>query len=100
MHPITALTQSEAKTLILARFRMLECGRNFRGTSPEMCTVCNENDDESHRLNSCPRFKHVNLCNSNVKVKFSDVYSDDVETVRNTIRSIMKVWNVRNGGMN
>ena len=100
MYPITELNQLEAKTLILARFRMLECGKNFRGTSPELCTTCNEIDDESHRLNSCPRFRHTNLCEAAEKVEFSDVFSNDFETVKNTLKAITKVWNIRSGGMN
>ena len=99
MYPINTLNQIEAKTLILARFRMLECGKNFRGTLPEICTVCKEVDDESHRLNLCSRFAQTNLCNSTEKVDFSDIYSDNVDTVKNILRVIMKVWNTRNGGM-
>ena len=85
MYPIAALNQIEAKTLILARFRMLECGKNFRGTSPETCSECNEIDDESHRLNSCSRFRQTNLCNSSEKAEFTDVYSNDIETVKNIL---------------
>ena len=100
MYPIAALNQIEAKTLILARFRMLECGKNFCGTSPEMCSECNEIDDESHRLNSCSRFRQTNLCNTSEKAEFTDVYSDNIETVKNILYVIMKVCNTRNGGMN
>ena len=100
MYPITSLNQIEAKTLIVARFHMLECGKNFRGTSPVTCTVCNEIDDESHRLNFCSRFKQTNLYDASEKVEFSDVFSDNVETVRNILKTIMKVWNIRSGGMN
>ena len=100
MQPLTSLNQVEAKTLVLARFRMLECGKNFRGMSPEICTNCNKTDNEHHRLNLCSRFRHTNLCDSNEKVAFADVLSDDAEKVKNILKVIMKVWNIRHGGMN
>ena len=99
MHPATFMSQIEVKALILSRFRMLECGKNFRGKYPETCSECDVLDDEDHRLNNCSRFKMTNLCNSIEKVVFSDVFSEDVETVKATLKAIMKVWNVRNGGM-
>ena len=100
MHPVTVLNQLETKALILARFRMLECGKNFRGKFSELCTECNLIDDETHRLNFCPRFKMTNQCESTEKFVYSDVFSDDVESVKTIIKAIMKVWNIKHGGMN
>ena len=36
----------ETKTLMIARYRMLECGKNFRGSINGTCNICNEIDDE------------------------------------------------------
>ena len=41
-------TKHEAKALLIARFGMLECGKNFKGTMRETCDVCKVNDDENH----------------------------------------------------
>ena len=92
----------ETKTLIIARFGMLECGKNFKGTMNEICNVCKVTDNENHRLNDCPSHKKVNLFNTENRVDFSDVFSADVNVLRPIIKEIEKVWNVRNahGSMN
>ena len=74
---------------------MLECGKNFKGSMRETCNVCNEYDDENHRLNFCKRFNDINLSNSDRKVNFKDVYSTDIEVIKRVITQIEKVWNVK-----
>ena len=54
-------------------------------------------DNENHRLNSCPIFRHLNLCDEVEKVKFDDIYSDDLDVVKQITEKIRKVWNVSNG---
>ena len=73
MDPIKRLSRCEAKLLILARFHMLECGKNFKGTLPEICPSCDVTDDEQHRLNYCTRFNEINLSDKLTKVNFDDV---------------------------
>ena len=94
--------KKETKTLIIARFGMLECGKNFKGTMKEHCSTCDEVDDENHRLNYCPRFRNVNLLDSQQRTEFTDIFSTDANIVRATIKQIEKVWNVTNahGNMN
>ena len=94
--------KQETKTLITARFGMLECGKNFKGTMREMCNTCNVIDDEDHRLNYCERFKNINLFDTQPKVAFSDVFSTDMIIVRAIMKHIEKVWNVTtaHGNMN
>ena len=48
-------TKSKTKTIILARYGMLECGQNFSGTQNKQCDNCKCIDDESHRLNYCTK---------------------------------------------
>ena len=48
---ILNLSKHETKTLVIARFGMLECGHNFKGTLKETCDQCHCLDDETHRLN-------------------------------------------------
>ena len=97
MEPISKLNRHEAKVLILARFHMLECGKNFKGTLPEICPMCHVTDNEQHRLNYCIRFKNTNLCNHVNKLNFDDVYQSDLTIVKNAIQHIEKVWNLKTG---
>ena len=46
--------KQKTRTIFLAQNGMLECGRNFKGTIPEICPDCNETDDEQHRLSVVP----------------------------------------------
>ena len=59
-HEIQKMTKLEAKTLIIARYGMLECGKNFGGTHGGECSECNTYDDENHRLNDCKKWKELN----------------------------------------
>ena len=99
---ILLCNKQETKTLITARFGMLECGKNFKGTMSETCNRCNVVDDENHRLNDCPIHKNVNLFETQHKVDFNDVFSTNINILRPVLKEIEKVWNVRNahGSMN
>ena len=76
---------------------MLECGKNRKGTIPELCPLCNVLDDESHRLNECSKWANPNR----EKVDFCGVYNDDIHTVNAVVNVIEKVWETRfaNGKM-
>ena len=95
-------TKQETKTLIIARFGMLECGYNFKAGMSEECNQCSVLDNEDHRLNYCVKFKGFNYCNSSEKVNFEDIYSNDMPTLRKTIPLIERVWNTKcaHGTMN
>ena len=99
---IVQLTKQETKTLIIARFRMLECGRNFKGTMKEICDTCGCADDEEHRLNSCIKFVDINYHDNIDKISFETIFSRDPDTLRLIINRVAKVWNVctGNGSMN
>ena len=88
--------------MLIARFSMLECGKNFKGTKSTTCGKCNEYDDEKHRINYCCNFRTINQFDHNTKVNFDLVYSDDIETLKEILPKISEVWNVRNanGSMN
>ena len=94
--------KQETKTLMIARFGMLECGKNFKGSMRETCSKCDVIDDENHRLNHCAIYRNVNLFDTQQKIDFFDVYSTDVNTVKTAIKHIENVWNVTNahGSMN
>ena len=99
---ILLCTKQETKTLIIARFGMLECGYNFKAGMSEECNQCSVLDNEDHRLNYCVKFKGFNYCNSSEKVNFEDIYSNDMPTLRKTIPLIERVWNTKcaHGTMN
>ena len=94
--------KQETKTLMIARFGMLECGKNFKGSMRETCSKCDVIDDENHRLNHCTIYRNVNLFDTQQKIDFFDVHSTDVNTVKTAIKHIENVWNVTNahGSMN
>ena len=99
---IKGFSKKECRTLIIARYGMLECGKNFRGTMNERCITCDTIDNEEHRLNHCIKFRTINYLDDDQKVPFQSVFSDNVEEVKATLSRILKVRNVTNGrgGMN
>ena len=55
------MTKKETKTVMTARYSMLECGKNFKGTVKIECQTCGVTDDESHWLHACTRWEGKNL---------------------------------------
>ena len=90
------------KTTMIARFRMLECGTNYKGTHNHICTACNVIDDEEHRLNHCSLWRDTNCYDDDEKINFESIYSNDVNVLRSIIPKIESVWNTRtaHGTMN
>ena len=90
------MTKNETKTIMTARYGMLECGKNFKGTVERECHSCGVADDESHRLNICSKWEGKNLVGKDEKVNFQDVYSDNIQTLRKIVPHIQTLWNVKN----
>ena len=88
---------NKRQTLITARFRMQQCGRNFKGTIKENCDTCGCVNDEEHRFNSCIRFVNTNYHDDEDGIKFDTIFSSNPDTLRLVINRISKVWNVRTG---
>ena len=84
--------KQKAKTVILARHGMLECGTNYKGTMPKNCKSCLIKDDENHRLNECTSFNETNWANSNEKIDFDTIYSNDNATLTCIIERLESVW--------
>ena len=82
---------------MIARYGMLECGKNFKGSANEICPKCNIKDDENHRLNNCIRWRTKNLYDADISVDFGNIHSNDISVLKVIIPYIQKVWNVRNG---
>ena len=95
-------TKQETKTLMITRFGMLECGKNFRGSIEQSCKNCKCIDDENHRLNYCIRWRDINLYDCNEKVDLNIIYSDSLRDLKPILSKIETVWNTKNayGTMN
>ena len=87
-HEIHNLTKQETKTIIISRFRMLECGVNFKNSNSVICTICKVTDNEDHRLNYCARFKTTNNYEQAEKVNFDDMFSTDTDVLKQVIARI------------
>ena len=82
---------------MIARYGMLECGRNYKGTMSEFCNQCSCLDDEEHRLNVCLKFETINFCKDPVKLSFHVVYKENLDDLRLIMHRIANVWNVSAG---
>ena len=94
---ITSSNKVDSKTIILARCGMLECGKNFKGTIPEICRECGEEDDESHRLNRCILWKHLKFSETAEEIDFGEIYDNDRKKLSPVIKSIQNVWEMHYG---
>ena len=65
---ILSCTKQETKTIVIARFGMLECGRNFKGSNSITCNESSTVDDEEHRLNYCKKFRAMNYYDYEQKI--------------------------------
>ena len=55
LNEIKNLSKNETRTLMMARYGMLQCGKNYGGSMQSICSDCNCLDDENHRLNFLPQ---------------------------------------------
>ena len=92
---IIQCTKYETKTIIIARFGMLACGKNYKGSMSEMCGTCNVIDDENHRLNFCSKYRETNLYDNTEKKDFAKIFSHDIDILRDILPKIQKVWNTK-----
>ena len=79
-HPFIAKNQTIifTRALIMGRYGMLECANNFfTKYGSKQCRQCKVIDDETHRINYCPKWQGINMTNSHDKVDFSGIYSDN-----------------------
>ena len=95
------LNKQRTRTIMFARTRMLQCGRNYKGTMPELCENCKSPDDENHRLNHCSIWQETNNYSSMNKSEFSYIYSEESNMLNHMIEQIENVWDMRftNGRM-
>ena len=94
-------TKLKARTIIISRHGMLECGTNYKGTMSETCHTCGVIDNEDHRLNYCSVYSDTNQANHLTKFKFEDIHVDSDDILKPILNHIENVWDFRytNGRM-
>ena len=99
---IMLCTKQETKSILISRFAMLDCGKNFKGSYGELCRECQTVDNENHRLNHCIKFRDINHYDSITNIDFELIFSNDVGVLRGILPEILKTWNLHNanGTMN
>ena len=95
-YTILRTSKQETKSIIMARYGLLECGKNFKGTIREICETCCCLDDEAHRLNMCVKWKDTNLFESTSKLNYDLIYSNILDEIRSVMTQINKIWDTRN----
>ena len=70
---ILHMTKQDTKTLIMARYGMLDCGMNFKGTMSATCNQCSLPDNEQHRMNVCPKWDSLRVTEFNNETEFDDI---------------------------
>ena len=90
-----AINKHETRTLIMARYGMLKCGRNQGGSIKKICDLCNVLDDEEPRLNECTKW--ANNKDEPEKIPFEQIYSSDLGSLREILYRITPIWNTKNG---
>ena len=90
--------KQRSRTIFLAQNHMLECGNNMKGTMNGQCTVCNEIDDEQHRLVACKKWSDLR---TNDEARFQDIYSEDIDVLNHLLKDIDTLWDTKftNGRM-
>ena len=94
-------TRQETKSILIARFGMLECGQNYKGSLDTLCRLCKTIDNESHRLNECLKYKtnkqpptsHTNSSPLTPYVNFDDIHSCDKNAISPLLTKIEALWN-------
>ena len=94
-------TKNESKTILMARYGMLQCGTNFKGTMNPTCQTCIVLDNEYHRLNCCPIWNTPDEIEMKDDIDFNLIYSPDINVIRPIIKEIDRLWNTKcaNGSM-
>ena len=94
---IITTNKLQARTIIIARNGMLECGKNFKGTLNETCLTCNKTDNEQHRLTECAKWTNESNQETAEGIVFNDIYSQDDQTLKRIIIQIQNLWELRYG---
>ena len=76
---------------------MLQCAANFsNGYGGKECGRCKVEDNESHRINDCVEWKHINLKNSDESIDYELIHSENEEESLKVVRQIISMWDLGN----
>ena len=82
----------------MGRYGMLDCKSNFSmGYGGKKCIECDIVDDETHRMNDCPKYRDVNLYEQSEKIDFEKIYSDEMTEAMTVVDVILAVWDLEHG---
>ena len=83
------------RAVIMGRYGMLKCRANFSSSFKDKnCPSCKMIDDENHRINQCSLFRKSNLYDSENKIQYDWIYSDDLNDVLKVVKIILKMWDL------
>ena len=53
-------------------------------------------DNEQHRINDCPVWSMINLCNDSESIDYNQIYSNDEAESRKVVDQILAMWDLGN----
>ena len=76
---------------------MLQCAANFsNGYGGKNCRKCGVVDNEAHRINDCPEWGEINLVNSDEKVDFDLIHSENETESKKVVLHMLAMWDLGN----
>ena len=87
-----------ARAYMMGRYGMLMCASNYSMIfGGKMCATCEVIDDKNHRVNYCILWSATNLYNSEEKIDFQSIYSNDGYESARVVQRILMMWDLGNG---
>ena len=97
-NPIIKLDKIRARCIIMGRYGMLNCARNYKTKyKTDICPKCDKMDDENHCINECPKWGNVNRYGRQDKIDFNKIYTDDAGELMIIADEIHKIWQIEYG---
>ena len=85
------------RAYIMGQFGILQCAANFsNGYGGKECKTCKIEDNESHRINDCPEWAHINLVNSDKSIDYELIHSENEDDSLRVVRQIISMWDLGN----
>ena len=83
------LTRLEVSTIFKSRTRMLDIKNNYRGKYTDLvCRGCGKKEEtQQHILEECEGIHE----NNNTKTTMDDIFTEDIEKLKNTVKKINKI---------
>ena len=78
-----------ARAYIMGIYGMMQCAANFSNG-------CNVVDDESHRMNHCPKWGSINLADLDEYIDYDLIHAECEEDSMRVARLILTLWDLGN----